>query len=127
MKRPTVYIFINKSLNMSVGKVAAQTAHAMAKVPLLASKAHWLSAPQQTVLVMEARDETHMRNIGDYLSARFIKTYMVIDEGVNEIEPQAVTALATEIVDKDLPDMQAVFGTFKIYRDTVRVRLEIDK
>lgn len=125
MTNPTVYIWINKSLNMTVGKVAAQAAHAMAKVPMLSSQEHWLSAPQQTVLVMQARDEAHMRNIEDYLLERYISSYRVIDEGVNETDPQVMTALATQVVDKD--EVQAIFSTFKVYRDTVRVRLEIDK
>lgn len=127
MLQPTVYIFINKSLNMSVGKVAAQAAHAMAKVSMLASKEHWLSGVPQTVLIMEGKDGAQLKNIAGYLSGLSIENYLVVDEGTNEIEPYTVTALATQVVDKSLPNVQAVFKGFKTYRDTVRVRLEIDK
>lgn len=126
MREPTVYIFVNKGLQMSIGKVASQAAHAMAEVPRLASKEHWL-APHRTVLVMQARDEQHLKNIQLYLAKRKVESYEIIDEGVNETDSHVWTALATQIVDKDLVSTRDIFSTFQTYRDTVRVRLEIDK
>jgi peptidyl-tRNA hydrolase len=125
MRSPTVYIFINKSLNMSVGKVAAQAAHAMSLVPNLASKQHWLSGPPRTVIILQARDEQQLSNIRIYLSERSIDTYSVVDEGVNEVDEYVMTAMATGVLDKT--DVAPIFKRFKVYRDTVRVRLEIDK
>ena len=126
MRRPTVYIFVNKELQMSPGKMAAQAAHAMSRVPMLRSQAVWLR-PHQTVLVMQARDEQHLNNIEAYLQERSIETYKVIDEGVNEIDPHVATAMATQVVDKDLEDIQDTFSTFKTYREKYRLILERDE
>lgn len=73
---------------------------------------------------MEARDQQHLENIMAYLGERSIETYPVIDEGVNETDPHVMTAVATQIVDKDLPDVVDIFSTFKTYRDNYRVVLE---
>lgn len=127
MRKPTVYIFVNKSLGMSIGKVGAQTAHAMSYLPGLADKDGWLSSPHQTVLIMEARNQQHLENIRYYLKKRNIETYPVIDEGVNETENHVMTTLATEVVDKDLSWVQDCFSSFKTYRDKVRVTIEVEK
>ena len=126
MRRPTVYIFINKSLGMSVGKVAAQAAHAMAMSFLDRTVDTW-HAPQRTVLIMQARDEGHIKNISAYLEGRDIGSWTVIDEGVNEIDSHVITALATEVVDKELEDIQDTFSSFELYRDSVRLKIEVDK
>ena len=124
MRKPTIYIFVNKSLEMSPGKLGAQTAHAMAKAMTVHNLNDWWSSPHRTVLVMQARDEMHIRNIGIYLKERGVNVYPIIDEGVNEIDPHVVTAVATDVVDKDLEEVQDIFSTFKTYREKYRIILE---
>lgn len=121
---PVIYIFINKGLGMSVGKIAAQAAHAAAQVNV---ETNWLDSAHRTILIMEARDEAHLRNIEEYLNDRSIDTRLVIDEGVNEIEAHVPTALTTSVLDKDDLHIKATFSTFKLYRDKVKVTLEVDK
>jgi peptidyl-tRNA hydrolase len=111
---------------MSVGKVAAQAAHAMAMSFLDRTVDTW-HAPQRTVLIMQARDEGHIKNISAYLEGRDIGSWTVIDEGVNEIDSHVITALATEVVDKELEDIQDTFSSFELYRDSVRLKIEVDK
>lgn len=123
MRKPTIYVFMNKQLSMSAGKLAAQAAHAVALVPTGKS---WL-APHRTILVMQARDESHIANIKRYLEQRGVSSCEVIDEGVNEVDPHVVTALATQVVDKTEPRNEEIFSTFELYRDSVRVTLEVQR
>lgn len=123
MRKPTIYIFMNKSLGMSAGKLAAQAAHAVAVTPV---NKEW-RAPQRTILIMQARDESHISNIQEYLKERNVDSYKVVDEGVNETESHVVTALASQIVDKEDPYTEDVFSTFELYRDTVRLKVEVDR
>ena len=124
---PVIYIFMNKSLGMSAGKLAAQAAHAAVVIGLGNNNAEWLNYPHRTILIMQARDEAHMHNIAQYLKERGIKTTPIIDEGVNEIDPHVWTALATDILDKDDDNVAKSLSTFKLFRDTVRLTVEVDK
>lgn len=124
MSKPTVYIFMNKSLGMSSGKLAAQSAHAMA---LVDTSKNWKTSAHRTILIMQARDDGHIRNISDYMAERGFKSFMVVDEGVNEIEPHTITALATEVVDRELEHTADTFSTFELYKDSVRITLEVDR
>lgn len=127
---PVIYIFLNKSLKMSVGKAAAQAAHAtVMSVIATDGTGHmeWLNSPHRTIIVLEARDEAHMKNVRAYLAERKVSSVRIIDEGVNEIDPHVWTALATCILDKDAQYVKDVMSTFKLYRDTVRVTLEVDR
>lgn len=122
MKRPTIYVFINKSLGMSSGKIAAQAAHAgaysMARNEL-ESNTEWLQAIHKTVIVLEARDEQHLRNIKDYLGQRDVESEFIIDEGINEVPHHSITALVTVMIDKN-ENADQLFSTFNLYKeDTV--------
>lgn len=127
---PIMYIFMNKSLGMSAGKLAAQSAHAanvsMANQDEKTQKL-WLSGMHKTILIMEARDQTHLDNIHRYLQERGFKSHMIIDEGVNEIDPHVPTALASDVLYKDDLNVMKAFSTFKLYRDVVTVNLEINR
>lgn len=122
---PVVYVFVNKGLHMSAGKVAAQACHAVSEIPFQAAR--WWDEPHRTMLIMEARDEQHIRNIREYLKKRKILCFSVVDEGVNETESHVLTALATEVLDKDDAEVQKVMSTFKLYRDPIKVTMEIDR
>jgi peptidyl-tRNA hydrolase len=109
----------------------AQAAHAVTRSMILLNddkhRGKWLQSPHQTVIVLEARDENHMKNIKDYLDERGFPTAEVIDEGVNEIDPHTWTALAAPILNKDNEKVYKAFSSFNLYRDTIRVRLDIDR
>jgi peptidyl-tRNA hydrolase len=128
MEKPTVYLFLNKSLHMSVGKAAAQAAHAaiMAVIETYNPK-FWTDAVHRYVIVLEARNEVHIRNIKDYLEERGIRARYIVDEGINEVDPQTITALATDIVDKDDARVQLALSSFDLYRDDIKVTLEVPR
>ena len=130
MTTPVMYVFINKGLHMSVGKASAQASHAAMMCALNANNNDsyvWKTAVHKTIIVLEARDETHIRNIKEYLAQRRIDTQLIIDEGANEIDPHIPTALATNILDKDDPEVEVALSTFKLYRDVVKTTLEFEK
>lgn len=129
VNNPVVYIFLNKSLGMSVGKAAAQAVHAAMEVGRLCENFSgiWTNVAQRTVIVLEARDENHMKNIQDYLFDRGFDTHRIIDEGVNEIDPHVWTALATEVLEKDDEQVVNSFSTFNLYRDKVKLTIELEK
>ena len=127
---PVIYIFLNKSLGMSVGKAAAQAAHATAMSFIDSTQKQrdlWKNSPHRTVIVLEARDEAHMKNIDDYLFDRDIEVQRIIDEGVNEIEPHTWTSLATPILDKNDEYITKTLSSFSLYRDVIEVNLKINK
>jgi peptidyl-tRNA hydrolase len=136
MTKPVRYIFINRGLGMTPGKIAAQAAHAemLAMHDLLFQHetyrqsdswygnqillyTEWYESGHYTKLTMLAEDSEHLRNIKDYIEARGYRTYLVIDEGRTEISPHSPTALAVELVDKDEERVQQHFGDFRTYKE----------
>lgn len=117
---PVQYIFANRGAGMSPAKLAAQVAHAAVlsyteSKPALAEA--WINGGHYTKIVLLAEDEQQLDNIREYLTERGIKTSMVIDEGRTEVRPFTKTALGCEIVDKNDPAIQPIFGEFKAYRE----------
>jgi peptidyl-tRNA hydrolase len=138
--KAAMYIFINKGLGMSPGKIAAQAGHAAVEAALLSHPAldgdkpkplgvlnaavekhlvwnAWRQGLHYAKYVMEARDAEHLRTIKDYLEERGFKSALIIDEGHTEIEPITATALGVALVDKDDPHTAATFSSFKLYRE----------
>lgn len=120
-----MYIFVNKSANMSPGKLAAQAAHAAVKAsdgstpPL---RDAWNEYGFYTKLVMEARDTVHLRDIEKYLNERNIKSWLIIDEGRTEIKKHTPTALGVEIVDKDTKG--EIFKSFDLYKPELTITVK---
>lgn len=128
--KAAMYIFINKDLDMSIGKFGAQTAHAAVeafRISSVEALGKWYKGKHYKKLIMEARDEEHIKTIAAYLQQRGFKSVFIIDEGLNEIAPHSFTALGVEIVDQDDTHVRATFSSFKLYREKVRVTLEIDR
>lgn len=117
---PRMYLFANRGLGMSPGKLAAQVAHGAVEAygiskPDLVSA--WLLGGHYTKLVMLGRDTEHMQITDLYLKDRGFKTAPIIDEGRTEIKPHSFTALGVEIVDKDDPHVEASFSSFQVYKE----------
>ena len=121
-----MYIFINKGLGMSPGKMAAQAAHAAVEAFVISdvdkAKAWRLPEMHYTKLVMEARNEKHLDTIQKYLGDRGIKTARIIDEGLTELAPHQVTALGVEVVDKE--EIGDTFVSFKLYKPEFTVNVK---
>jgi peptidyl-tRNA hydrolase len=129
MSKPVMYIFINKGLGMSSGKIAAQASHAAVEAykvskPKLIAK--WYDGLHYTKLVMQARNEQHLTTIQQYLEDRGFHSVRIVDEGMTEIDAHQITALGVEIVDKEDSHTEATFSTFELYRDRYRVVLEVN-
>jgi len=122
---PVMYIFVNKSLGMSPGKMAAQVAHAAV---IASDKSNpemrnaWNEYGFYTKLVMEARDSNHLETIMKYLSERNIRSWIIIDEGRTEIKKHTLTALGVEIVDKDIKG--EIFKSFDLYKPELTITVK---
>jgi len=130
MSRVVMYIFINKGLGMSTGKVAAQASHAAVeafRVSKIDKVAEWYKGGHYAKLIMQARDEQHLRTISEYIENRGFKVKHIVDEGLTEIKPHQLTAVGVELVDKEDPHTLETFSTFELYRDKVKVTIEVDK
>jgi peptidyl-tRNA hydrolase len=125
---PCMYVFLNRGAGMTPGKLAAQASHAAveayrdAKLPAFGNKElelqkEWLKAGHYKKLTLLAEDEVHLLTIERYLQERGIRTYLIIDEGLTEVRAHTATALGVPLVDKDDPEIQAIFSTFKLYRE----------
>lgn len=127
--RAVMYLFANKGLGMSSGKMAAQVSHAAVEAYRLSLQREgewwhetdiikdWYIGGHYCKYVMLAEDEAHLHTIRHYLEERGFKTKLIIDEGHTEVRPHTATALGVEIVDKDDPHTAATFKDFKIFRD----------
>lgn len=128
--KAAMYIFVNKGLGMSPGKIAAQAGHAAVEAallsngygaPMTAESARlwdaWRSGLHYAKYVMEARDNEHIRDIERYLRDRGFRTALILDEGHTEVPAISPTALGVALVDKDDPHTSATFSSFKLYRE----------
>jgi len=123
---PVMYIFVNKALGMSPGKLAAQASHAAVEAYISSKpdlqKSWRLPEKHYTKLIMEARDAIHLETIKTYLKERGINSELIIDEGYTEILPHQMTALGVEIIDKN--ELGKVFASFKLFRPELTINLK---
>lgn len=120
--KPCMYIFVNKGLRMSPGKIAAQAAHAAVEAYNLSLPdqdlvAAWYQGGHYMKLIMEARDEAHLHTIERYLNDRGFAAALIIDEGRTEIDALSATALGVALVDKDDPHTAATFSSFSLFKE----------
>lgn len=128
------YVFLPKSLNMSVGKASSQVAHAtflaLENQREIIKRYHptgndcgctddgyWDNIDYwkdngMCVIVLECEDTEHLNNIAKYLDQWKIPNHLYIDEGMTEVLPMTPTALATGIVSEDKFWM---FEQFKLF------------
>lgn len=116
---PVMYILLNKSLNMSTGKAAAQAGHAAVQAfrasdPNSNALRVWDKGGHYAKVVLQTYSiETAERYIND----RGFKTALIIDEGRTELDGLQRTAIGVEVLDKDNPHVAATFGEFDLYKD----------
>jgi peptidyl-tRNA hydrolase len=133
MSQYVQYIVANKGLGMSAGKLGAQVGHGVQKgyeLTLEEPNAEEIIAEYNktghTKIVLEARDTEHLIAFRDYAKSRGVNSWLVIDEGRTEVVPHSPTALGFPILDKADRDVAFTFADLKIYRDRVKVTLELD-
>lgn len=100
IRKPTIYVVVNKSLGMSPPKLAAQVGHAVAQV-MAPHGYDWTYHPHRWMIVLEAQNGEHLYHIAEYLFERDVHVERVIDEGVNEIPAMSLTAIGIGVIDKD--------------------------
>jgi PTH2 family peptidyl-tRNA hydrolase len=116
---PVMYIFVNRGLKMSHGKMAAQACHAAIEAYNISDESiirRWYHGGHYTKIILQAEDEQQMANIEQYLKERGFKVKQIIDEGRTEVRPFTRTALGVEIVDKDKPHVAESFSEFRTYK-----------
>lgn len=121
MVDPCMYLFLNRGLNMSTGKAAAQVAHAAVEAfrqtPADSNLLRlWDKGKHYKKIVLEGRDEAHMQNIAIYLKDREFTAVVIIDEGMTEVPAHSLTAIGVPLVDKNEPHTAATFSTFDLYK-----------
>jgi peptidyl-tRNA hydrolase len=117
-----MYLFINRGLGMTPGKIAAQGGHAAVEGYRITPPDSnllrlWYRGGHYKTIVLLGKNENHMRNIEQYLTARDIGCVTIIDEGHTEIEPLSITAIGCEVLDKNHPHVAATFSTFELYKE----------
>ena len=105
-----LYVIVNKDLGMSAGKVAAQVAHAVARIDAY--------PPHVTVILGGTTEQIH--NLDEYMTRAKMPHHMYIDEGANEVPPMSATALAFKAGIK-IPDF---VERFNLYVDQTPYKLK---
>lgn len=128
MPNYAMYIIANQGLEMSSGKLAAQVAHAAVRAYELTPptvRQQWLGEGECKI-VLQARDEAHMRNTIDYLRGLLnIEPVVVIDEGRTEVPPLSLTAIGLPVLDKDDEAVRFATESFKLYKDKPKPKVPV--
>lgn len=112
---PVMYIFLNKGIKMSKGKIAVQAAHASCKAMVISKPEilkEWDNGPFVKIM-LEALNDKHIYTIEKYLNDNNIHCITICDEGRTEIEPGSITALGVEIIDRE--KYKPIMSGFKLY------------
>lgn len=115
MKNPIIYVLINGSLSMSPGKVAAQTAHAVASLHAKNPIDDFSDEVVRIVIVLESKNQSQMYNLKSYLDNLNIPVGVYIDEGINEVDAYSTTAMAVGPICQSDYEKRVVFQEFPLY------------
>lgn len=85
----------------------------------------WYKGKHYTKIVLQAKDERHLRSIEKYLKDRDFKCSLIVDEGRTEIDPHTATALGVEVVDKNDDHTYKTFSSFDLYRPEFSISVNI--
>lgn len=128
---PTQFIFLNKSLNMSSGKAAAQCAHAVEELVFeIFTNASsdkrkeyrkYMSANPRAMIVLQVEDEEEMYKLNSYLESQQIWTGIYVDEmaGDKKFVP---TAMAVEYLDRSEVRAKLLSGMFEKFTSVQELR-----
>lgn len=114
MKNPILYIILNGELKMSPGKACSQCVHA-AMMLNGNSKSDFMSDYKRTVIILEAKNASQIKNIYNYLDDIEIDVDYYIDEGKNEVDAYSVTALAVGPIAYDDIEKREMFESFPLF------------
>ena len=111
------FIILNESLEMSIGKSCAMTAHASylalreqeKKGKTIINK--WLKNGE-CVIVLEAKTSTQMLGLQQYFNRKKIINHLYIDEGLTEVEMGEPTCLATGILTEEQSEFLSTMELF---------------
>lgn len=110
---PILYVVLNKELNMSAGKAAAQAVHA---AMMLGERGNsFITHNKRTVVVLGAENAEQIKNLQEYISLTPLLADYYIDEGINEVGAYSVTALACEPIEAGDEKFREIFAPFKLY------------
>jgi PTH2 family peptidyl-tRNA hydrolase len=108
-------ILIRKDLDMSTGKIAAQSCHASLgsykKADKLIIKKWDLNGQKKVVLEVNSEDE--ILKIFDKVKKEKIPCFLVKDAGLTELEPGTITALG--IGPDDEKKIDKITGSLKLF------------
>lgn len=88
-------LIVNKALAMSIGKTAAQCAHAAVQAVLdvpCEEVTEWMRNGM-TKIVLEAPDEETLKTLWAKAKEEGLSAYLVHDEGRTEVPPGSITVL----------------------------------
>jgi len=88
-------IVVRKDLELSKGKMAAQVAHAAVECVLSSNarkKSAWLREGQKKV-ILYAKNEEELENIGKKCKKMNVNYSIIIDAGLTELEPGTMTCI----------------------------------
>jgi peptidyl-tRNA hydrolase len=133
---PVQYIILDHTLNMSVGKAAAQSAHAAIEGLRLNAKEPWGNPWDASIVNRWYQGGHHAKVVLEadyllvaysYLSQRGFEGALVIDEGRTEFNGGLTpTAIGYPVLDKDEPHVRESFGAFKLYGSAARKKVDDD-
>lgn len=122
---PVQYIILDRTLNMSTGKSAAQAAHAAIEGLRLNAKEPWGNPWDDKLVnlwyrgghyakVVLETDDLHTAQT--YLQDRGFNSVLIIDEGRTEFSRNLTpTALGLPVLDKNAIHVQETFSSFDLY------------
>lgn len=131
---PTMFFFVNESLQMKLGKLAAQIAHAQEELTCTILKGsdeeakkiylECLEQNPRTVIVFSAKDADELYKISAYLESNDIITGTYVDE-IGEGYLLSPTVMCTEYLDKEDPRVRLIFKMFKLYSPEMKILNEL--
>ncbi len=115
MANKILYVVLNGELKMSAGKAAAQAVHAVTCLEGAVGTHQFTDEPRRTVIILEAKNGEQLNNLYEYLKGTDLYAKRYIDEGVNEVSPFSVTALAVAPFDDDDEEKREVFRGLPLF------------
>lgn len=130
---PTQFVFLNKSLNMSSGKAAAQAAHAIeelvytiftdASQEKIQEYKKNMSASPRSMIVLQVEDTEELYKLDSYLNSQDIWTGIYVDELANG-QRFVPTALAVEYLDRNEIKAKLLSGMYEKFTSKEELKTE---